>query len=136
MSAPLGLARCLPSSLRAGRLLVVLVCYLDDSGKDPQNPITCLAGYAAPAEAWEKFEAEVEPIIQKRIGSLPIHAKDLHHRLGPYADWKVLTKQAFVADAWRVLCPLEPFGVSFSVRKASYAVRAKEALKRGLRKRT
>jgi hypothetical protein len=31
----------------------VLICYLDDSGKDPQNPITTLAGYVARDAAWE-----------------------------------------------------------------------------------
>src|ERR1700721_418925 len=31
----------------------MLVCYLDDSGKDPQNPITTVAGYIARETAWQ-----------------------------------------------------------------------------------
>jgi hypothetical protein len=33
---------------------------LDDSGKDPQNPITTVAGYIAKDTAWQAFEVEVE----------------------------------------------------------------------------
>ncbi len=38
----------------------MLVCYLDDSDKDPQNPITTPAGYVASEEQWKAFEPEVE----------------------------------------------------------------------------
>jgi hypothetical protein len=41
----------------------VLVCYLDDSGKDRQNPITAVAGYIAKDDGWKTFESEVEPIF-------------------------------------------------------------------------
>jgi hypothetical protein len=47
-------------SLLAGRWIVVLVCYLDDSGKDPQNRITMVAGYIAKDDQWEAFEVAVE----------------------------------------------------------------------------
>lgn len=114
----------------------MLVCYLDDSGKDPQNPITSLGGYAASAEAWQEFEARAEPIFQKYIGALPLHAMDLYHGKPPYSGWKVIQKQAFVAKLCLALYPLQPLGISFSVRKASYVTRAKEAILRGLRKRT
>jgi len=122
-------------ALLGRRVVVVLVAYLDDSGKDPQNPITTVAGYAAPAHVWERFEREVEPIIQARIGDLPIHATNLYRGEPPYEDWSVLNKQAFVASLCRVLYPFEPLAVSFSVRKASYRVRAIEMIKRGLHKR-
>jgi hypothetical protein len=114
----------------------LLVAQLDDSGSDPQNPITCLAGYAASEETWAQFESEAEPIFQEYIGGLPLHAMDMHQGKPPYDGWKVLKKQAFVAKLCLVLYPHKPFGVSFSVLKASYAIRATEALKRGLRKRT
>jgi len=48
----------------------------------------------------------------------------------------VLKKQSFVAQLCLKLYPHGPLGVSFSVLKASYAKRALEAVKRGLRKRT
>jgi hypothetical protein len=132
---PVGLHGCLPASLRVGRLLL-LVSYLDDSGKDPQNPITSLGGYAAAEDAWKMFEAEAEPIFQKYIGDEPLHAKDLYHGEGLYEGWSVLTKQSFIAQVCRPLYRQRPLlGVSFSVLKATYAKRALEAVKRGLRKR-
>ncbi len=132
----LGLHRLVPRSLLAGRCIVVLVCYLDDSGKDPQNPITCIAGYAASDEIWKSFESDAEPVFQKYIGSEPLHAKDMYHGEGLYEGWSVIKKQSFIAQVCLKLYPARPFGVSFSVRKAPYAARAKEALQRGLRKRT
>ena len=136
MGAPVGLRGCLPASLRVGRLFL-LVTYLDDSGKDPQNPITSLGGYAASEDAWAIFERNAEPIFQEYIGDEPLHAKDLYHGAGVYEDWKVVKKQSFVAQICMKLYPLQPLmGVSFAVRKASYKTRAAEAIKRGLRKRT
>lgn len=136
MSAPVGLRGCLPASLRVERLLL-LVSYLDDSGKDPQNPITSLGGYAAPEGAWAIFERDAEPIFQKYIGDEPLHATNLYHGKGVYEDWKVVKKQSFVAQLCMKLYPLQPLlGISFAVRKASYKTRAAEAIKRGLRKRT
>jgi hypothetical protein len=133
---PLSLRRHLPRSLNAGRWIAVLVSYLDDSGKDRDNRDTCLGGYVLPEAGWEIFEREAEPIFQQYIGNTPLHAKDLYHGEGLYDGWKVVRKQAFVAKLCLKLLPLKPFGVSFSVRKAPYATRAAEALKRGLRKRT
>lgn len=74
----------------------MLVCYLDDSGKDPQNPITTVAGYLARDDAWPAFEAEVEPIFAAHRVSI-LHAKELHDTDGDFKGWSVLPKQAFVA---------------------------------------
>lgn len=115
----------------------MLVTYLDDSGKDPENPITSLGGYAGSEEAWATFEQEAEPIFQKYIGDEPLHAMNLYQGTGLYEGWKVIQKQSFVSQLCMKLYPQQPLlGVSFSVQKASYAKRAAEALKRGLRKRT
>ena len=38
----------------------MLVCYLDDSGQDPQNTVTTLAGYIAREGDWKQFEGEIE----------------------------------------------------------------------------
>jgi hypothetical protein len=74
----------------------VLVCYLDDSGKDPQNPITTVAGYLARDGAWQAFEKEVEPIFAAQRVSI-LHAKELHDTDGDFKGWSILQKQAFVA---------------------------------------
>jgi len=73
------LRQLVPPYLLAGRWIVVLVCYLDDSGKDPQNPITTLAGYIARDTAWEAFESDVEPWFSEfNVGIL--HAKHWRRR--------------------------------------------------------
>ncbi|MGF1608241.1 MAG: DUF3800 domain-containing protein [Kiloniellales bacterium] len=116
----------LPPSLLAKRLIVVLVCYLDDSGKDPQNPITTLAGYVATDDQWRAFEAEVEPWFNEFQVSV-LHSKDLHNTDGQFAGWRVLKKQAFVARLCQVLSRHVQLGVSMSVLKDAYGARAKES---------
>jgi hypothetical protein len=39
----------------------LLVCYLDDSGDDHQNPITTMAGFIAGEDQWSAFESAAEP---------------------------------------------------------------------------
>jgi hypothetical protein len=106
--------------------IVVLVCYLDDSGKDPQNAITTLAGYAAGEDQWRGFEIEVEPIFAD-CGVKVLHTKDLHKTDGEFEGWRVLQKQAFVARICRALSHDVPLGVSASAAKEIYAQRATES---------
>jgi hypothetical protein len=73
-----------PRSLLAGSWIAVLVCYLDDSGKDPQNPITTIAGYIAKDTAWQAFEVEVEKwFTEFKVNVL--HANQLHDTDGDFA---------------------------------------------------
>ena len=74
----------------------MLICYLDDSGKDAQNPITTIGGYVASEEAWAEFEKEVEPYFVERHVSI-LHAVELHNTRGEFKGWSVLSKEAFVA---------------------------------------
>jgi hypothetical protein len=122
----LGLHQLVPRSLLARRCIVVLVCYLDDSGKDPQNPITTLAGYAATDAQWSAFETEVEPIFTD-CGVRVLHTKDLHHTDGEFEGWRVLKKQAFVARICMALAPHVLLGMSASAAKKIYAKRANES---------
>jgi hypothetical protein len=103
----------------------VLVCYLDDSGGDPQNRIITIAGYIAKAEAWEAFETEVEPIFQERKVSI-LHAKEMEDTDGDFKDWTVLNKQAFVAQICRCLSRHVLLGVGMGTVKDSYQIRAQE----------
>ncbi len=113
----MGLHQLVPRSLLAGRWIVVLVCYLDDSGKDPQNRITTVAGYAATDEQWRAFEIEVEPIFDEYQVKI-LHAKDLHHTDGEYKGWAVLKKQAFVARICRALSHHVQIGLTMSALRA------------------
>jgi hypothetical protein len=122
----LGLHHLVPASLLAGRWVVVLVVYLDDSGKDPQSRITTLAGYAATAEQWKMFESEVEPWFTE-FGVNILHAKKLESTKCDFAGWTVLRKQAFVARICQVMSRHVAVGYSMSVVKETYRARAKES---------
>src|ERR1700730_15384877 len=98
---------------------MMLVCYLDDSGKDAQNPITTIAGYAASEDEWAAFEQEVEPYFAERKVSI-LHAVDLHNTRGEFKGWSVLNKEAFVARIAQVASRHVIFGVSMSAQKGNY----------------
>ena len=120
------LRQLVPPYMLAGRWIVVLVCYLDDSGKDPQNSITTLAGYIAKDTEWEAFESEVEKWFKEyNVGVL--HAKDLHHTDGEFEGWSVLKKQAFVSCICQARSPHLMMGLSMSAVKDRYQLRAGES---------
>jgi hypothetical protein len=104
----------------------MLVCYLDDSGKDPQNAITTIAGYAATAEQWAAFETAAEPIFAEYAVDV-LHATDLHGSRGEFGGWSVLKKQTFVAKLCTALSQYARLGVSASAHKARYKNRAAES---------
>lgn len=104
----------------------MLVCYLDDSGKDPQNRVTTLAGYVAREEAWSAFETSVEPTFARY--KVPVlHARDLEATDGAFKGWKILKKQSFVARISSELSKHSMLGVSMSAVKETYDRRALES---------
>jgi hypothetical protein len=103
----------------------MLTCYLDDSGKDPQNPLTTVGGYIAKEDAWQAFETEVEPIFtEKKVAVL--HAKDLHDTNGAFKGWTRLQKQAFIARVGQVSSRYLMLGYSMSAVKGTYTEHALE----------
>jgi Protein of unknown function (DUF3800) len=97
----------------------MLVCYLDDSGKDLHNPITTVAGYLARDDDWLAFEAGGEPILaEKKVPVL--HARDLHASDGPFKGWRILEKQALVARIANVAFGRVMMGLSMSAHKDNY----------------
>ena len=107
----------------------MLICYLDDSGKDPQSHVTTLAGFVARASDWQAFEHEVEPIFERR-GVSHLHAKELEDTDGEFKGWSVLKKQAFVAEFCQVLSRYSMLGVSMSCVKSTYDARAKQSTRK------
>jgi Protein of unknown function (DUF3800) len=122
----LGLHRLVPRSLLARKWVIVLVCYLDDSGKDPQNPITTLAGYVAKDTAWDAFEADAEPIFED-CGVKVLHTRDLENTHGEFKCWRKLQKQAFVSRLSTALSRHAIMGMSVSAAKSVYKQRADES---------
>jgi hypothetical protein len=98
----------------------VLVCYLDESGKDRQNRITTVAGFVAPEKCWEAFELTVESVFQE-YGVDVLHAMDLHHTRGCFRDWPIRKKRAFVAQMCQKMTPFIPLGVGMSALKSTYS---------------
>jgi hypothetical protein len=122
----LGLHELIPASLSAGRQIVVLVCYLDDSGNDPQNRIITVAGYIAKDKDWEDFEIAVERWFEE-FGVSILHATELHNTRGDFEGWTILRKQAFVARICQEMTPRISLGVSMSAVKGTYKIRAEES---------
>lgn len=131
----LGLHQLVPSSLLAGRWIVVLVCYLDDSGKDPQNSITTVAGYIARDESWRAFESEVEPIFADKKVSI-LHGKELRDTDGEFSGWTILQKQAFVAKIGQISSRHLMMGLAMSALKGTYHAHAFERANDPKRRRT
>lgn len=97
----------------------MLVCYLDDSGKDPQNLCTTIAGYIGRDTSWAAFETDVEPWFTE-FGVGILHAKDLHNTDGDFKGWTVLRKQAFIARICQARNPHVMLGVSMAAEKRPY----------------
>jgi hypothetical protein len=119
MNAPETLRQLVPASILAGRWIGVLVCYLDDSGKDRQNPITTVAGYIARDTDWDLFETDVEKWFDEyKVGIL--HAKQLEDTDGDFKGWSVLKKQAFVSRMCQARDRHVMMGLSMSAEKDGY----------------
>ena len=108
----------------------MFVCYLDDSGKDRENPITTLAGYVAMEEAWTLFERNVEPVF-KEFGVEILHTKDLHQTKGEFELWTRDMKEKFVSRVCEAMAPNVLLGISVSVDKENYQARREESKAKG-----
>lgn len=104
----------------------MLICYLDDSGKDPQNSITTLAGYVATESAWAAYESDVEKWFDDYNVRI-LHAKELEDSDGEFRGWPLLKKQAFVSRICQARSPHLMMGVSMSATKGQYKIRAAES---------
>jgi Protein of unknown function (DUF3800) len=127
--AALGIHGILPPSLLTRRWLAMLVCYLDDSGKDAQNSITTIAGFVARSEQWEAFENKVEPILNA-YGVDILHTRDLHATDGCFTGWTRIKKQTFVREICDTMTPHVPLGLSMSALKDVYRRRVTESARR------
>jgi hypothetical protein len=121
LCAAMTLRQLVPQSILRGRWIIVLVCYLDDSGKDPQNPVTLLGGYVARDVGWEAFETAVEPWFDE-FGVRILHAKELRGGRGDFRGWTVLRKQAFVSRVCQARDPHVMMGVSVGIEKVPFAI--------------
>lgn len=116
------------------RLLVVLTCYLDDSGTHDDCPVITMAGYVGFTPQWLLFE-EAAKAIYGDYGIEVFHAKEFHSTRDQFKNWRRLKKQTYckqIYDAGRD-CRALDIGITFSVRKDAYEQRKRET---GLNART
>ena len=111
----------------------MFVCYLDDSGQDPENPITALGGCMAREEAWSLFERNVEPVF-KEFGVEVLHAVNLHNTKGDFKLWPRDKKEKFVSRVCEAMAPNVLRGISVSVNKENYQARREESKAKGTEK--
>lgn len=105
---------------------MVLVCYLDDAGTDPQNQFVSLAGFIGTVDAWAAFEEEAKTIMD-RYGVSYIRGRDIYASDGDYSDqevWTINHKIEFISALNEKLAPRVGLGMSFGTLKRQYKKRA------------
>ena len=110
----------------------MFICYLDDSGKDPQNPSITLAGYVARDTEWHLFEENVR-LVFKGFGVEVLHAIDLHETKGDFEGWDWARKQEFISRVCETMIISHvSLGLSVSVVKTNYQARREESRAKGM----
>ena len=69
--------------------MAVLKAYFDDSGdeKDPQEKVSCLAGWVATVDQWEYFEKKWQEALKEH--EVPyLHMKEFAPRIKPFKKYK------------------------------------------------
>lgn len=79
----------------ARRRLIMIRCYLDDSGTDGGQPTVTMAGYLAPYKAWKSYERAARKHF-KASGVEFFHAKEFHDRKRQFEGWTLTQKDAFI----------------------------------------
>jgi hypothetical protein len=103
----------------AKRLVVVLICYFDDS-YESEAPFMSIGGWIAAYPDWIVFERQVKPIFDRNKVSV-LEGKKLHNTRGDFKDWKVRKKEKFVGQLIDALKPAAMFGLYFAVQTDNYA---------------
>lgn len=104
--------------------IMVLVCYLDDAGTDPQNQFVSLSGYIGTLESWRTYEGEAQKVMDD-FGVHYIRGRDLWATDGDYKGWKIDKKLDFITRLNNALAPCVGLALSFGTLKSKYSERAK-----------
>lgn len=123
MIGALGLNRSASVGPAAGRLTVMLVCYLDDSGATDRNvPFATLGGYVTYKAAWSAFEPKARAYLKaENVGC--IHAKEFYSNDGEFKGWKVSRRIEFLEGIFDIFRPYVHLGISHSCLKATHTAR-------------
>jgi hypothetical protein len=111
-----------PSLVERGRV-VMLHCFLDDSGKDsaPSNPYVCMAGYLADLDALTGLIQKWLQLLVKH-GISEIHMKDLIPISGQYKNlgWDIPKRDSVLDDFIQVIQETRLTGVGVALEMAAW----------------
>lgn len=101
------------------RLLCMFACYFDASGKTSDvtgsgDPAIALAGYIAPAKAWDRFGKDWRRLLH-RFGLQYAHQKDFAHSSGQYRGWSEWKRRAYVRKGAEIINQTAHLGVVTAV---------------------
>jgi hypothetical protein len=103
---------------RAGGLIFVLACYLDDSDATISK-VETIAGYVAQEEGWLRFELLAEGICRRYEVDL-IRGNDMENRKKSFGDWKLPKIERFLEEVGFAMRGNILFGISRSIGKEHY----------------
>lgn len=112
---------------RAGGLIFVLACYLDDSDATISKVLT-IAGYVADAEGWARFEAEAEAICAEYKVDL-IRGLNLDQRKKCFDGWSLPKIERFLERIGAAMRGNVLHGISRSITKERYKAYRQGVLK-------
>jgi hypothetical protein len=102
------------------RMVLVLVCKLDASGTDAENPIVTMGGYVGLLTGWLDFEVRARMIFD-RYEVAVLHAKKFYVTDGDFVGWTRVKKQTFVRELQDCILGRLDLGISTSLVKAEHA---------------
>jgi hypothetical protein len=111
----------------SSRVLVVLTCYLDDSGTDDECPVITMAGYVGFFPGWLNFENAAKAVYDNFRFDV-FHAKDFEATKNKFEGWRRIKKQSYAVEIYETakIANCLELGISFSVLKANYIARKRE----------
>jgi hypothetical protein len=102
------------------RMVLVLVCKLDASGTDAENPIITMGGYVGLLTGWLDFEVQARAIFDRYEVNV-LHAKEFYDTDDDFEGWTKLKKQTFVRELQDCIRGRLKLGISTSVVKAEHS---------------
>jgi hypothetical protein len=89
---------------------LALRAYLDESGHsaDPKLHYAGMAGFVAPADAWEEFEALWEAILRRLDVKEGLHMKNFAHSNGEFKGWSKDKREDLLGSLIGVITTIRP----------------------------
>lgn len=110
-----------PRVARERRLLVMLKCYVDDSGSDPQpGGIFVLAGYIMDEKRWEDFAEHWHARLIDEPAIDYCRMSDAEAREGPFKDMRLEFREFKVRSLANVIFNTNPTAIECQMGWADY----------------